>query len=106
MRLSQNVKFAPNTRTGKKRKAESELEDEPDLQFPKSEADAEEYEDVEENEEPESEPEPKLKTKQASKVSPSKPAKRPRRSLDARKPPTKLPEVLTGGRPKKRRVRR
>ncbi|QRV87869.1 hypothetical protein RhiJN_15887 [Ceratobasidium sp. AG-Ba] len=112
-----NVKFAPTTRSSKKRKAESEPdEDETDNQAHDSDVDAEGeveegYEDVEDDEglepEPALKPKPKPKAEPARKAAPSKPTKRPRRSLDARKTPTKLPEVLTdSGRLKKRRVRR
>ncbi|KAG9127879.1 hypothetical protein FRC07_007954 [Ceratobasidium sp. 392] len=94
-----NVKFAPPVETGKKRKAESELEDE-DQQGSDADAegDVEEgYEDVEEDEEPQP----------VSKPGPSKPIKRPRRSMTARKTPTKVPEVLVDSRRhKKRRTRR
>ncbi|QRW02046.1 hypothetical protein RhiLY_01043 [Ceratobasidium sp. AG-Ba] len=103
--------------SSKKRKAESEPdEDETDNQAHDSDVDAEGeveegYEDVEDGEELEPEPalkpKPKPKAEPARKAAPSKPTKRPRRSLDARKTPTKLPEVLTdSGRLKKRRVRR
>ncbi|KAG8744562.1 hypothetical protein FRC10_009898 [Ceratobasidium sp. 414] len=106
-----NVKFAPTAGTSKKRKAESEPdEEEQSHEAHSSDADAEGeieegYEDVEE-EEPEPEPEPAPKP-EPSKPGPSKPIKRPRRSISARKTPAKVPEVLTDNRrPKKRRVHR
>ncbi|KAF8607533.1 hypothetical protein BDV93DRAFT_271497 [Ceratobasidium sp. AG-I] len=103
-----SVKFAPSVspKTGNKRKAEEqdvELDGGDQTAEEDEDADAEgEYEDVEEDE---PEPEPELQPK-ASK-SPSKPTKRARRSLTARKTPSKMPEVLTDTRrPKKRRIRR
>ncbi|KAG8726721.1 hypothetical protein FRC12_023143 [Ceratobasidium sp. 428] len=98
-----NVKFAPAVETSKKRKAESEPAEESHDSDVDAEGETEEgYEDVEEDEEPK----PVSKSR-PSKPGPSKPMKRPRRSMSARKMPTKVPEVLIDSRaPKKRRLRR
>ncbi|KAG9096276.1 hypothetical protein FRC06_008845 [Ceratobasidium sp. 370] len=108
-----NVKFAPTTGASKKRKAESEPDVEEQIhEAHSSDADAEGeieegYEDVEQDQEPELVSKPGPSKPGPSKPGPSKLIKRPRRSMSARKTPTKTPEVLTDSRrPKKRRVRR
>ncbi|CAE6395051.1 unnamed protein product [Rhizoctonia solani] len=108
-----NVKFAPASSVTRKRKAESEPEagEETD-----ADADGETDDGYEDVEEPRLEvevvispPKSRKRTRVITSKAKTSPVKRPRRSKEARKTPTKFPETVSKGSrstPKRRRLRR